>query len=194
MKTTPARIAAIAVAAALGLTACGGDTHAADTQVTTPASAEATSPPRPPSPTSTAPPGKSAARAAQEAAAIALVRTYVDEYNKALQSGSTTDFRETFENTCAYCLAEATTIERTFRTKQQLRGLQYTVTSPVVTFNGVAHGGPQIWVEGQLSQAGGKVLAASGAVVHNVTPTPPFRVLWEVKPGASPVIVASENR
>jgi hypothetical protein len=187
VKTNRAGIAAVAVSIALGLTGCAGDSRAADPKITTPAGPVATSPPSP-APTTTAPPTQSSARASEEAAAIAVVRAYVDEYNKALQSGSTTAFRTTFKPSCAMCLAEATTIDGTFRQRQRLKGLQYAVASPHV----VLHDNRQIWVEGQLSQAGGKVLAASGAVVHDVSPTPAFRFNWRVTPGASPVIFGSD--
>jgi len=113
----------------------------------------------------------------------------VDEYNKALQSGSTTAFRDTFKKSCGMCLAEANTIDETFRKNQQVRRLQYALASPVVTFNGHFRGGPQIWVQGQLSQAGGQILASSGIVMQNITPTAGFRVTWRVKPGSTPVIV-----
>jgi hypothetical protein len=201
VKTNGACFAAIAASVALGLTGCAGDSRAADPKVTTPAGSAATATSAPgPAPTRTAsaatttPPGQSSLRASEEAAAIALVRTYVDEYNKALQSGSTTAFRETFKESCPLCLGDANRLDEVFKKNQRIHGLRSAVASPIVTFSGVAHGGPQIWVEGQLSQAGGQVLAASGAVVHNITPTPAFRVLWEVKAGTSPVIVASEIR
>jgi hypothetical protein len=141
--------------------------------------------------TTTAPPRQSSVRASEEAAAIAVVRKYVTEYNEALKSGSTTAFRATFKESCAMCLAEATTIDGSFRQKQSLRGLQYAVASTLVVFNGVTHGGPQIWVQGQLSQAGGQILAPSGTLIQNITPTAGFRVTWRVKPGSTPVIVES---
>ena len=196
MKTNRACIAVLAASAALGLTGCAEDSRAADPKVTTPASPVATKAPSPvPTGTSTTtPPKQSSLRASEEAAAIAVVRKYVAEYNKALQSGSTTAFRDTFKKTCAFCFGDANRLDEVFRKNQRIHGLRSAIASPIVTFNGVAHGGPQIWVEGQLSQAGGQVLTASGAVVHNITPKPAFRVLWEVKPGTSPVIVASEIR
>ena len=97
------------------------------------------------------------------------------------------------EETCAFCLSSATTIDGAFRKKQQLHGLEYAVTSPVVTFNGDSGGVRQIWVEGDLSQVGGQVLDASGAVVQTFTTTPAFRVLWQVRPGSTPVIFGSDN-
>ena len=191
MKTTTARIAAIAASAALGLAACGGDTHAADPKFTPPASPLATRAPSPAntSTASTTPPGQSPSRAGQEAAAIALVRTYVDEYNKALQSGSTTAFRSTFKETCAVCLGDAVEIDKAFRKRQRIRGLQYDLESPRVT----VHDNRQIFVEVQMSQAGGRLLTASGNVVQSFTPTVPFRFNWRVEPGTSPVIFGSDN-
>ena len=189
MKTSTAGIAALAVSIALGLTGCSGDSRAADPKVTTPAGPAATSPPSP-APTTTAPPGQSSTRASEEAAAIAVVQKYVDEYNKALQSGSTTAFRATFKETCAMCLGNATRIDEIFRNSQRLNGLNYTLASPRVTL----HESRLIFVEGQLSRAGGKVLSASGAVVESFKPSATIRFLWRVKPGASPVIFGSENR
>ena len=193
MKTTTARIAAItsiAASAALGLTACGGDTPAADPKVTTPTSPVATAAPGPTTSTSsTTPTGQSPSRTNQETAAIALVRGYVDEYNKALQSGSTTAFRATFKETCAVCLADAVEIDKAFRKKQRIRGLQYALESPRVTF----HDNRQIFVEVQMSQAGGRLLTASGNVVQSFTPTVAFRFNWRVEPGGSPVIFGSDK-
>jgi hypothetical protein len=186
VKTTG--IAALAVSVALGLTGCSGDSRAADPKVTTPAGPVATSPPSP-APTTTAPPTQSSTRASEEAAAIAVVRAYVDEYNKALQSGSTTAFRKTFEPSCALCLEDAGGIDRTFRQKQRPKGLQVTLTSPLVTL----HDRRQIWVEAWMSQAGGQVLSASGGVADTFTPVAKFRFLWRVKPGSSPVIFGSET-
>jgi hypothetical protein len=171
------------------LTGCSGDSRAADPKTTTPAGSAATSPPSP-APTTAAPPTQSSTRASEEAAAIAVVRAYVDEYNKALQSGSTTALRATFKETCAKCLGNATIVDEVFKKRQRIHGLKYTLDSLLVTF----HDDRLIFVEGQLSQAGGQVLSASGAVVHNVTPTPAFRFLWRIQPGASPVIFGSENR
>ena len=188
MKATTARITAIAASAALALTGCGAGSQAADPTPTSPASTRAPGP-APTSPATTTPPRQSSARAAQEAAAITVVRAYVDEYNKALQSGSTTAFRATFKESCAFCFGDANRIDATFRKDQRLRGLQFAVASLAVTF----HDNRQIFVEGQLSQAGGKVLTASGSVLHNITPTPAFRVLWRIKPGTSPVIFESQN-
>ena len=190
MKTTTARIAAIAAITALGLTACGGDTRAADAGGTTPASAGPTSPPSPTANTNTtAPPGQPATRASQEATAIALVRTYVDEYNKALKSGSTTAFRETFKETCAFCFGDANRIDATFRKHQQLRGLRLAVTSLHVSL----HDSRQVWVEGQVSQAGGKVLSDSGVVAKSFKQTRAYRFLWRVKPGAPSLIFGSDK-
>jgi hypothetical protein len=184
----------MAASAALGLTGCAGGSRAADPEVTSPVGAVVTSAPSP-APTSTtspttttAPPTQSSARASQEAAAIALVRTYVAEYNKALKSGSTTAFRATFKESCSMCLGNATILDELFRKNQRIRGLQSTVASPRV----VLHDNRQIRVEGQLSQAGGQVLAASSAVVHKITPTPAFPFNWRVAPGASPVIFGSD--
>jgi hypothetical protein len=147
VKTSTAGIAALTVAVALGLTGCAGDSKAADPKVTTPAGSAATSPPSP-APTTTAPPGQSSTRAFEEAAAIAVVRAYVDEYNKALQSGSTAAFRATFKETCAKCLGNATIVDEVFKKRQRIHGLKYTLDSPLVTF----HDSRLIFVEGQLSQ------------------------------------------
>ena len=187
MKTNRAGIATVAVAVALGLTGCAGDSRAADPKVTTPASVASSAPG--PAATSTAPPTQSSRRAAEEATAIAVVRKYVDEYNEALLSGSTTAFRATFKESCAMCLGNATIIDQIFRKKQRLHGLQYTLKSPLVTL----HDSRQIWVEAWMSQAGGQVLSASGAVAETFTPVARFRFLWRIKPGASPVIFGSEN-
>ncbi len=119
-----------------------------------------------------------------------MVRRYVDEFNGALQSGNTTAFRATFNKSCALCLGNANLIDETFRKHQRVHGYRVALTSPLVTL----HDSRQIWVEAQLAQAGGQVLSDSGAVVHNVTPTPMFKFLWRVKVGASPVIFGSENR
>jgi hypothetical protein len=190
VKTSTAGIAALTVSVALGLTGCAGDSKAADPKVTTRAGSAATSPPSP-APTTTAPPTQSSTRASEEAAAIDLVQTFLAEYNKALQSGSTTAFRATFKESCAMCLAEAETIDGTFRHRQRLQGLQYAVASTLVVFNGVTHSGAQIWVQGQVSQAGGQILASSGTVFQSITPTVGFRVTWQVQPGSPPVIVGS---
>jgi len=197
VKTSTACIATIAASVVLGLTGCAGESRAADPKVTTPAGAAATATSAPgPAPTRTAgaatttPPGQSSLRASEEAAAIAVVRRYVAEYNEALQSGSTTEFRETFKESCAFCLGNAVIIDGISRKNQQVRGLKYALASPRVTL----HESRLIFVEGQLSQAGGQVLSASGAVVKRYTQTRASRVLWRVKPGASPVIFASEIR
>ena len=189
MKTNRARIATVAVAVALVLTGCAGGSQAADPKVTPPAGAVATSAPSP-TPTTPAPPTQSLRRTSEEAAAIAVVRAYVDEYNEALQSGSTTAFRATFKKSCPLCLGDANTIDATFGSKQRLRGLQVTLDSPRVTL----HESHLIFVEGGLSQARGQVLSASGAVVKSFKPVATFRFLWRVKPGPSPVIIRSENR
>jgi hypothetical protein len=188
VKTSTAGIAALAVSIALGLTGCAGDSKAADPKVTTPARSVATSPP-PPAPTTTAPPTQASTRASEEAAAIAVVRAYVDEYNKALQSGSTTAFRTTFKPSCALCLGDASKIDETFRKKQRIHGLRVALASPLVTF----HDSRQIWVEAWMSLTGGQVLSASGAVADTFTPVPRFRFLWRVKPGSPPVIFGSEK-
>jgi hypothetical protein len=183
----------MAASVALGLTGCGGGSQAADPTDPTPTSVKgATSAPGPAPnrPTSTTQARPSSVRATQEAAAIALVRTYVDEYNKALKSGSTTAFRETFKQTCAFCLGNATIIDGVFMKNQRLRGLQSALDSPRATL----HDSRQIFVEGQLSQAGGQVLSASGAEVKIFKQTRAVRVLWRVKPGSPPVIFGSEIR
>ena len=187
MKSKTASLVAIAASAALGLTACGGGTPATDPTVTTPPRSVTTSAPSATT-TSTTPTTASSTKASEESAAIALVQAHFAEYNKMLQSGSTTAFRATFEESCASCLGDATTNEAAFRNKQQLRGLEYAVTSLRVTF----HDSRQVWVEGDLAQAGGQLVDASGTVIQTFTPTPAFRVLWRVTLGTPPMIFGSE--
>ena len=103
----------------------------ADPKVTTPAKPLTTRAPSPDTTNaSTAPPGTSPAQTSQETAAIALVRAYVDEYNNALQSGSTTAFRDTFNKRCALCFGDARRIDEYTRSSRTINGGAFTLIAP----------------------------------------------------------------
>jgi len=184
VKTNTARIAALAASAALGLTACGGDTRAADAKVTTPARPVAS---RTPSPATnkTTPPWPSPAQASQETAAIALVRTYVAVYNKALQSGSTTAFRDTFKETCALCLGDASRIDEYDRSSKKIVGGTFTLMAPAA----IRTPSGQIWVQAQLRQAAARILDRDGHTLENFKLTPTIGFTWRTKPSSGDKLV-----
>ena len=187
MKTNTACIAVMAASAALGLTGCAWDTRAAKPKVTTPASAVASRAPSPTT-TSTTPPGPSPARA-QEAEAIALVRSYVDEFNKALKSGSTTAFRATFNKDCAICLGDATTIDGYVRSHKEITGGAYMLIAPAA----IRTPSGQIWVQAQLSQAAARILDKNGHTLDKFAVVPRFGFTWKTKsvPGGPLIIFDS---
>ena len=188
MKTTTARIAVIVASAALGLTACGEDTRAADPKVTTPASPVATRAPSPTT-TSTTPPGPSRAQAAQETAAIAMVRAYVDEYNKALQSGSTTAFRDTFNKTCALCFGDANRIDEYTRSNRTITGGAFTLIAP----RAIRMSSGKILVQAQLSQAAARILDKNGHILEKFKLTPTIGFTWTTKPIPSGTLIIVDS-
>jgi len=169
-------MAALAAAIALGLTACTGNTHSADPKVTSPATSVATSVPSPV--TSATPPGASLAHDAQEAAAIALVRAYVDEYNKALKSGSTTAFRDTFNKSCALCFGDASRIDEYTRNNRKITGGTFTLIAP----RAIRMSYGKILVQAQLSQATARILDKNGHTLEKFAVVPRFGFTWITKP------------
>jgi len=179
VKTTTPRITAIAAAVAFGLTGCAGGSQAADPKVTTPAKPLTT---RAPSPNttnaSTAPPGTSPAQTSQETAAIALVRAYVDEYNNALQSGSTTAFRDTFNKRCALCFGDARRIDEYTRSSRTINGGAFTLIAP----KAIRMSSGQILVQAELSQAAARIMDKNGHTLDKFAVVPRFGFTWTTKP------------
>ena len=177
MKTNRTGIATVAVSVALGLTGCAGHSRAADPRVTPPAGSVAPSAPVP-TPSTTAPPTQSSRHASEEAAAIAVVRAYVDEYNNALQSGSTTAFRDTFNKRCALCFGDARRIDEYTRSSRTINGGAFTLIAP----KAIRMSSGQILVQAELSQAAARIMDKNGHTLDKFAVVPRFGFTWTTKP------------
>jgi len=118
-----------------------------------------------------------------------LVRSYVAEYNKALQSGSTTAFRATFQQTCALCFADANTIDRYVRSSRKITGGAFTLIAPTA----VRTSSGQIWVQAQVSQAAAKILDRDGRTLEKFNTTRPFGFTWRTKLGSGGRLIIFES-
>jgi hypothetical protein len=145
--------------------------------------------PAPTRTTTTAPPGQSSTRASEEAAAIAVVRKYVTEFNEALKSGRTTAFRATFKPSCALCLGDAMTIDEYTRSNKRIAGGAYTLITP----RAVRMSSGQFLVQAELSQTAARILDRNGRALDKFAVVPRFGFTWTTKPipGGTLIIVDS---
>jgi len=122
------------------------------------------------------------------ASAVAAVEKMYVEFNGALRSGRTTDYRTTFAKSCGYCQENARVIDTSTKHKRSVLGGQYTLTRMQ---KATIHGG-DIYVQGWVSQAAARIVE-SGKTVQRFQAAQPFLVVWTVRQVHNTWIVTQED-
>ena len=122
------------------------------------------------------------------ASAIAAVERMYAEFNLALRSGRSTNYRATFADSCRYCADNARLIDTTAQRGRSIVGGQFTLTRMQ---KAMVHG-RDVYVQGWASQAAARI-EKDGKTVQRFEAAAPFLAVWTVRQVEDKWIVVQEE-